>query len=340
MDSNIKKSPTQMDVARIANVSQAMVSYVLNGKESVMISPETRQRVLDAIEQLGYQPNRTARSLRTSKSFTIAVIIPDITNPFYPAFARGIQDIADQQDYDVITYNTDGIREKEHKFLQSVMQRQVDGIIAVLFHTNARELFPILDMNIPIVRLEAAFKDAGERPLDNLYLDNAEAAQGAVQYLIEAGHRQIGMLSSHEGPAHYRASGYRNALFANGFPLSDKLIRVDDFNERGGYNAMQALLDNNPALSAVFAANDLMAMGAYLAVKEAGLSIPGDIAIIGFDNIPTANLVTPALTTVDQFQEQVGRRAAEMLLERVTGDAPGHGRSEKQPYQLIIRESA
>ena len=133
MDTQIKKNPTQIDVARLANVSQAMVSYVLNGKASVMISPETRQRVLNAIEQLGYQPNRTARSLRTSKSFTIAVIIPDITNPFYPAFARGIQDVADQQDYDVMTYNTDGIREKEQKFLQSVMQRQVDGIIAVLW---------------------------------------------------------------------------------------------------------------------------------------------------------------------------------------------------------------
>jgi LacI family transcriptional regulator len=117
------------------------------------------------------------------------------------------------------------------------------------------------------------------------------------------------------------------------------LIKVDEFNEQGGYRAMQSLLAENAGLSAVFAANDLMAMGGYLAVKEAGLRIPDDIAIIGFDNIPTANLVSPALTTVDQFQERVGQRAAQMLLERMTGAAPAQGRSEKQPWRLVIRDS-
>jgi LacI family transcriptional regulator len=191
-----------------------------------------------------------------------------------------------------------------------------------------------------VVRLEATAKQAGERPLDNLYLDNAEAAQQAVQYLIDAGHRQIGMLASYEGPANYRTTGYRNALAANGLPVNDALIAVDDFNEQGGYRAMQTLLSANPTLSAVFAANDLMAMGGYLAVKEVGMRIPDDIAIIGFDNIPTAHLVTPALTTVDQFQQQVGHRAAEMLFERIAGAAPAQGRSERQAFRLIVRDSS
>ncbi len=340
MASNNRKSPTQVDVARLANVSQATVSYVLNGKSSAAISPETRQRILTAIETLGYQPNRTAQSLRTSKTFTIAVVIPDITNPFYPAFARGIQDIADEYAYDVITYNSDGIEEKERAFLQSVVQRQVDGIVAVLFHVNARALFPLLDMNIPIVRLEATYKEAGERPLDNLYLDNVEAAAQAVQYLVDAGRRDIGMLASYEGPAQYRVNGYRKAMRSNGLVIRDELIRVDDFNEEGGYRAMRALLQTTPGLNAVFAANDLMAMGGYLAIKQAGLDIPGDIAMIGFDNIPTANLVTPALTTVDHFQQQAGRRAAQMLFERMVDHSLDHGRSESHVYKLIVRDSA
>jgi LacI family transcriptional regulator len=289
------------------------------------------------MESLGYQPNRTARSLRTSKTFTIAVIIPDITNPFYPAFERGIQDVADQHEYDVITYNTDGLAEKEHKYIQSMLEGRVDGVVTVLFHTSAPALFQLLDHNIPVVRLEATRKDAGERPLDNVYLDNVTAAQTAVQHLIERGHHRIGMLAGHEGPTSYRMIGFYHALEASGIRLDERLIQTGDFNEQGGYQAMQALLYSRP--TAVFAANDLMAMGAYLAIKEAGLRIPDDIAVVGFDNIPTAKLVSPPLTTVDQYQQRVGQRAAEMLFERLNGATAPTGRSEELPHQLIVRES-
>jgi LacI family transcriptional regulator len=335
----MKKRPTQADVARLANVSQAMVSYVLNDNTSVSIPDETRQRILDTIEQLGYQPNRTARSLRASKTFTIAAIIPDITNPFYPAFVRGIQDVADQRDYDVITYNTDGLADKERKCIRSVLEGRVDGVIAVLFHTRARDLFSLLDHNSPIVRLEAIRKAAGERPLDNIYLDNVAAAQEAVTHLIDKGHSRVGMLVGHEGPTHYRVIGYRKALDSAGIQVQESLIQVGDFNEQGGYRAMQALLKRHPRPTAVFAANDLMAMGAYLAIQEADLRIPQDVAVIGFDNIPTAKLVNPPLTTIDQFQQEVGQRAAEMLFERLDGTAPPSGRSEERRYALIKRES-
>lgn len=335
----MKKRPTQADVARLANVSQAMVSYVLNGNTSISIPLETRQRVLDAIQALGYQPNRTARSLRTSKTYTIGVIIPDITNPFYPAFERGIQDVADQREYDVITYNTDGLAEKEQKYIQSMQEGRVDGIVSVLFHTSAPALFPLLDQNIPIVRLEATRKDAGERPLDNIYLDNVAAARTAVQYLIDRGHRRIGILAGHEGPIRYRFLGYCQALEHAGIAVAENLVQTSDFNEAGGYAAMRALLQLDSRPTAVFATNDLMAMGAYLAIKEAGLRIPQDVAVIGFDNIPTAKLVSPPLTTIDQFQRDVGRRAATMLFERLNGLAPPTGRSEEHPHQLIVRES-
>lgn len=336
----MKKRPTQADVARLANVSQAMVSYVLNGSTSISIPDETRQRIQDAMIQLGYQPNRTARRLRTSKTYTIAVIIPDITNPFYPAFERGIQDVADQLDYDVITYNTDGLAEKERKYIRSVLEGHVDGVVAVLFHTSAPGLFPLLDQNIPVVRLEATRKTAGERPLDNIFLDNVAAARTAVSYLIEAGHQRIGMLAGTEGPTHFRIAGYVNALESHGLTVDRELIQIGAFNEDGGYQAMCALLAEPMRPTAVFAANDLMAMGAYLAIKEAGLRIPDDIAVIGFDNIPTAKLVSPPLTTIDQDQREVGRRAAEMLFERLDGSAPAVGRGEERPHRLVIRESA
>lgn len=336
----MKKRPTQADVARAANVSQAMVSYVLNDNAAVSIPGETRARILRAIESLGYQPNRTARSLRTNKTFTIAVIIPDITNPFYPAFERGIQDVADHHQHDVITYNTDGLADKERHYIQSLLEGRVDGVVTVLFHTSAPALFQLLDHNIPVVRLEATHKNAGERPLDNVYLDNVAAAQTAVHHLIEKGHQRIGMLAGHEGPTSYRLIGYSLMLQQCGILGDPALIQTGDFNERGGYEAMNALLLLKPHPTAVFAANDLMAMGAYLAIKEAGLRIPHDVAVVGFDNIPTAKLVSPPLTTVDQFQHRAGQRAAEMLFERMNGRIPSSGRSEELPYQLIVRASA
>jgi LacI family transcriptional regulator len=334
----VKKRPTQADVARLANVSQAMVSYVLNGSGSISIPAETRHRILDAIETLGYRPNRTARSLRTSKTYTIGVIIPDIANPFYPAFERGIQDVADQHEHDVITYNTDGLAEKEEKYIRSMLDGRVDGVVTVLFHTNARDLFLLLDHHIPVVRLEATRKAAGERPLDNIYLDNAAAARTAVEYLVERGHRRIGLLAGRKGPVHYRYVGYHDALKAAGIANDESLTQMGDFNEQGGYESMRALLNESPP-TAIFATNDLMAMGAYLAIKEAGLRIPEDIAVIGFDNIPSAKLVSPPLTTIDQFQWEVGHRAAELLFERLNHLAPETGRSEERPHKLIIRES-
>lgn len=337
---NSKNRATQADVARWANVSQAMVSYVLNDTSTVSVPVETRQRILQAMDELGYVPNRTARSLRTNKTYTIATIIPDITNPFYPAFGRGIQDVAEEQNYDLIMYNTDGLAEKERKSLLSVQQGRVDGVIAVLFHLTAKDLIPLMETGLPVVRLEASKKAIGPYPLDNLYVDNIAAAQTVVSYLINQGHSQIGLIAGQGGPGQFRVQGYQKALAEHNLPLNDDLIRRGDFAEEGGYEGMQALLSLSPRPTAVFAANDLMAMGALIAIQEAGLQIPTDMAVVGFDDIPTAKLLNPPLTTVSQFQEQLGRRAAEMLFERLNGSAPETGRCEEMPYRLIKRKSA
>jgi LacI family transcriptional regulator len=335
-----KRRPTQADVARRAGVSQTTVSHVLNNNNAIAVPPETRQRILDAVAELGYVPDSMARSLRTRKTYTIAGIIPDITNPFYPAFERGIQDIAEQHGYDLIMYNTDGNAEKERKCLQSVQQGRVDGIVAVLFHVTAKDLLPLLERNIAVVRLEARPKPPGPLPLDNLYVDNSAAARTAVSYLIERGHTRIGMIAGERGPGQMRLHGYEQALADHQIPYDDRLVQTGGFTVKGGYQDAQTLLALDPRPSAIFAANDLMAMGALTALKEAGLRVPEDIAVIGIDNIPAAELVSPRLTTVALFQERLGQRAAEMVFERLEDALPDVGRCEEMPYELIVRESA
>lgn len=338
--SETNRRPTQADVARLAGVSQAMVSYVLNNTPSVTIPDDTRQRVLDAIESLGYVPYSAGRNLRTRKSFTIAGIIPDITNPFYPAFERGIQDVAREHGHDLITCNTDGIAAHEHAYLRLAQQGRVDGLVAVFFHLTSVQLRPLLEQGVAIVRLEPGRKRVGPLPLDNIYVDNMSAAREATTYLIERGHRHIAMLAGRSGPQQARVRGYRQAMTEAGLTESDMLVHGSGFTEDAGYRDMQHILASEPRPTAVFAANDLIAMGALIALRHAGLRVPEDIAIIGFDDIPAARLVNPPLTTVSQFPEHLGRRAAEMLFERLGGTVTGRGRSELMPHRIIVRESA
>lgn len=337
---NRSRRPTQGDVAQKAGVSQATVSHVLNNSTFISVPAETRQRVLDVIEQLGYVPDSSARRLRTGKTFTIASVIPDIGNPFYPQFERGIQDAAEAAGYDLMIYNTDGVAEKERKCLRALQHGRVDGVIAVLFHLNARDLRPLVERNVAVVRLETRPQEAGELPIDCLFVDNTAAAASAVSHLIALGHRRIGIIAGPTGPRGVRVRGYQNALAEAGLPIDESLIQTGDtFNETGGHDGMKRLLAVTPRPTAVFAANDLIAMGALMAIHEAGLRVPEDVAVVGFDDIPAAKLVTPPLTTVAQFQEQLGRRAAEMLLERLSGAVTGPARSIEMPHALIVRGS-
>ncbi len=338
-DNMLKKRPTQADVARRAEVSQAMVSYVINNN-AVSIPDETRQRIRRAMDELGYVPNVTARRLRSSKTYTIAGIIPDITNPFYPAFQRGIQQVADAHHYDLITYNSYAHAEKERHFCDSLLQGRADGLIAVLFHVNARDLAPLLERGIPVIRLEATYKVPGKLPLDNLYTDNFAASHTAVTYLIKAGHRRIGMLAGLDGPSRKRVEGYWQALTQHQITPDENWIETAEFDETGGYAGMQTLMQRAPELTAIFASNDLMAIGAMQAIREAGQRVPEDVAVVGFDDIPAARLISPSLTTICQHQEQIGKRAAHMLFERLDGNAPSTGRTEAMPFELVIRQSA
>jgi LacI family transcriptional regulator len=337
-----RKRPTQADVARLAAVSQPVVSYVLSGNSDAPVAPETRERVLKAIAALGYVPNHTARSLRQRRTLTIASIIPDITNPFYPAFARAIQDVAEPAGYDLIAYNSDGDLERERKYLQSALAGRVDGIIITPLRLPLEECVPLVEQGICVVAHTIQNLSDPAVPLDTLGIDNVAAARAAVTFLIERGHRRIGMVAGVAGTPRRedRVRGYTEALRAHDLLVDRMLVRGGDFNEAGGYSATLDLLALAPRPSAIFAANDMMAMGALLALREAGLRVPDDMALVGFDGLPLARLMDPPLTTIAQHPERLGAKAAELLLERLDGGGPPHGRRIDMPFDLIVRQSA
>jgi len=334
-----KRRPTQADVARVAGVSQTTVSYVLNGNTSISVPEETRQRIMAAAQTLNYVPDYAARSLRTRKTHTIAAIIPDIANPFYPTFARAVQDIARQHNYDLILYNTDELAEEEQKCLRSVERGRVDGLIIVPFHSAADDLCRLIEHNMAVVVVGTEDGPYGHS-LNTVGTDDIAVARLAVNHLIGKGHVEIAMIVGTDGPPHLtRVEGYQRALQAAGI-THEQIISSSAFNEIGGYDAMQQILQSTQHPTAVFAANDLMAIGAMRAIKEIGLRIPEDIAIVGIDNIPAANLVMPALTTVNPFPERKGQRAAEVLFQILEGTYPVTEQHEEIPYQLIVRDSA
>lgn len=330
------KRATQKDVARLAGVSQATVSMVLSGG-SPAIPAETWERITQAARELGYMPNRFAQALKTNRTMTIACIVPDIANPFYPALIRGIQSVTDGANYDVIAVNTDGMPEREHHFLEWSRQGRVDGVIGVFFTLRALDLKPLVEAGVPVVRIESSKKHGGALPIDDIFVDSHAAAYAVTRYLIARGHQRISMIAGRGGPQGVRIEGYKAALTeAGGEP---NVVLDNAFSEEGGMRATQAILASSYAPTAIFAANDLMAIGVMQALRERGLAVPNDMAVVGFDDISAARLVTPSLTTVAQFQYQMGVKAAQVLMERLRGSQLGAGTALEMPFSLIERGS-
>lgn len=334
------RRPTQADIARAVGVSQALVSQVLNRATTLAVPDDTKQRILEAAHRLGYVTNRAARSLRTRKSSTIAYVIPDITNPFYPEFVRGIEERADASGYDLVTYSTRNMAEKELRALDAVQQGLVDGVIGVFFHVSAKHLKPLVDRGIPIVRFESRPRCVRDFPLDCVYVNNLEAGKAVVDYLVLRGHRRIAMITGRSGPRRDRFLGYARGLAAHGLAWDPSLVRYGDFRAEGGYQAMRELLRSDPLPTATFVNNDLMAFGALGALRDAGVDVPGEMAVVGFDDIPMAALVDPSLTTIAQRPRAIGKRAAELLIARLEGDESPEGKCEEIPFDLVSRRSA
>jgi LacI family transcriptional regulator len=331
----VSSRPTQKDVAIRAGVSQATVSMVLGGATTQSVSAETVLRIRAVAEELGYVPNRFAQALKTRRTMTIACIVPDITNPFYPGLIRGVQKIAQDRDYDVIAVNTDGIPARERHFLDWARQGRVDGVIGVFFTVRVQDFVPLLDIGIPVVRIESAKKRGGDLAIDDIFVDSHAAAISVTEHLIAKGHRRIAMVAGTGGPQGVRVEGYREVLGRAGI---EPLVVIDNaFSEDGGFRAAEAILATGYEPTAIFAANDLMAIGVMQALRERNIAIPSEIAVFGFDDISAARLVTPPLSTVAQFQDRMGEKAAEILIERLSGSRSGKGTIEEMPFQLIER---
>jgi LacI family transcriptional regulator len=219
------------------------------------------------------------------------------------------------------------------------MQGRVDGIIGVFFNLRATDFEPLTRAGIGILRIETSSKRSGSLPIDNLFVDNVAAATAATRYLLERGHTRIAMITGAGGPQDNRARGYERTMLEAG--LAPDIVVHGGFDEQGGIDATRELLQRPNRPSAIQAANDLMAIGAMSVIREAGLRIPEDIAVMGFDDIFAARVLTPALSTVNQFQNVLGQVAARMILQRITElpeDAPG--RHREMPFEIVRRESA
>ncbi len=330
------KRATQKDVALLAGVSQATVSMALSGAGG-SIPAETLEKITAAAATLGYVPNRFAQALKTNRTMTIACVVPDITNPYYPALMRAVQQVCEARDYDVIAVNTDGLAAREARFLDWARLGRAGGVVGVFWTLRALDFRTLIDSGVPVVRVESKRKTTGPMPLDNIFVDSRAGSFAMVRHLIGRGHLRIAMIAGQGGPQQVRVEGYAEALAqAGGVP---DVVMDDRFNEEGGLRAARAILARPLRPTAIFAANDLMAIGVLQAAREAGLSVPGDLAVAGFDDIPAAGLVSPGLTTVAQFQSDIGIRAAEILMARMAGRAPEGGTAVEMPFRLIERQS-
>jgi len=328
---------TIKDVAKRAGVSVTTVSRVLNNKAHP-IHPETRERVLAAIEELGFYPNAMARSLQLNQTKTIGLILPDISNPYYPGIVRGIEDIAHERGYTVILCNTDRSPERTKQYIRVLREKRVDGVIFTgggAVEDASREHF-FEESAIATIVIGRHSTD-----LPAVQVDNIKAAQEAVEHLLRLGHQRIAMIT---GPkvsttAKDRIEGYRQALSTAGITLNPAWVIEGDFDFNSGYRAIERLpLSGSEKITAVFAHNDLMAIGAMKAIQERGLRIPEDVAVVGFDNTPFSSFVTPALTTVAVPVYDLGRTAMLVLTELLAGREVA--RVTTLPTHLEVRESS
>jgi LacI family transcriptional regulator len=331
-------SPTRVtitDVAHRARVSKTTVSHVLSGKRPVSL--RTRARVESAIRDLGYRPDGLARSLRTQQTHMVALVIPDIANPYYPPLARGLED-GMGNGYRTFICSTDGVPAREQVFLQEVADRRVDGIVLDSFAMNAGGIKTVVPPSTPVVRIGTTVID--DPGYDTVRSDDEHGAFDAVTHLVRQGHRRIGMIQGPPGAGRSRNDGYLRALKQAGAPRDPAIVTSTEWTRSGGAAAARRLLQRPHPPSAIFCANDLIALGAVDAAKDLGVQVPAQLALVGFDDIEAAALVSPPLTTVTNPAYETGLLAGRLLRERMTGQYRGVPRTVTLPCRLVHRATA
>lgn len=307
--------PNMANVAERAGVSVATVSRALSGSGK-RVSPMVLERVMRAAEDLGYHPNNLARNMRAGASRIFGLVISDVGNPFFTAVARGAEDVAQRHGYSLVLSNTDENPARESASLSVMAAERAAGVIVASTNEAEDALRKLVAVGVPIVAIDRRIERLST---DVVAVDNDSAAYDAVSHLIQLGHRRIGMVGGLEGlsTARERAEGYRRALREHRLPPSDELLRFGNFRESGGYEQAKALLDLPKPPTAIFTVNNLTTLGALRAVRERGVRLPADLSLVGFDDIPTGDLLEPALTVVQQPTYQLGARATELLIRRL-----------------------
>jgi len=326
---------TIVDVAERAGVSLGTVSRVIN--KDVHVAPDTRERVENIMSEMGYVANRQARSLKGSKTNVIGMLVPDLGTGYIGEIMHGIDAELALSQRDLMLFTTHRTAIKEANYVVNLVQGMVDGLLIVLPRNPADYTGTLARRNFPFVLID--HQGTGE-PCPAVGATNWQGAYNATEYLIKIGHRRIGFISGAMdlGAAIDRLEGYKGALHAHHLPDDPQLIYSGTFFQPDGYAGACALLEIENPPTAIFASNDVMAMGAMDAVRSRGLRVPEDISIVGFDDIPQAELVRPALTTVRQPLEQMGRVSTQMLLDRLNNPEKKVNRIEL-PTELIVRSS-
>jgi LacI family transcriptional regulator len=329
---------TLRDVARLAGVHPATASRALNEETRSLVNQETAQRVLRAAEEVGYRPNPIARGLKTNRSYTVGVLIPDLTNPLFPPILRGIEDRLEVAGYTSLIANTDNDPERELLDTQAMRARQVDGIIAATARRDHGLLDEVVAAGLDLVLVNRWLPDV---PISAATADDRKGQRLAVDHLIELGHRRIAHIA---GPLDYstgfdRHEGFLEAMRDAGLDPDPELVVVSEaFTESEGARLCGRLLERPREFTAIAAANDLLALGCLDAFAERGVECPGEVSVVGFNDMPFAARFQPPLTTIHIPHYEIGSAAAELMLERLQGP-DGEPRHVRLEPTLVVRKS-
>lgn len=304
------------DVAARAGVSVTTVSHVVNGTR--FVSEAARQRVEEAVSALGYVPSAVARSLKHNVTHTFGVVIPNNSNPYFAEIIRGVEERCFATGYNLILCNSNDDPARQASYFRTLTEKRIDGLIVVASGSDVAVRQSISELKVPLVLVD---REVSGVTCDLVEVDNVTGGHLATQHLLELGHPYVYCISGPAGlsPSTQRRAGWKRALAQAGLARREGDVERGDFTSRSGYHAMQALLKRRQRPSAVFVCNDLMAIGAMAAAREAGLAVPGQLSIVGYDDIELAAYSSPPLTTVAQPKLKIGEAAAGLLFERVDG---------------------
>jgi LacI family transcriptional regulator len=323
------------DVAKEAGVSIATVSRVLNDVD--VVNEDTKKKVQDAIKKLGYRPNIVARSLKTQRTRTVGILIPDISSQFYPEIVRGTEDVANIYDYNIILCNSDSDLEKEKEYLRVLKEKMVDGVLYMSSSLEPEIVELIKELDLKTVLVVTTDKD---KTFPSVSIDNREAAYDATMYLLNKGNKRpayIGVHKDEVNAAAVRYFGYEDALKEKGMGVDENYVYFGELKAHEGYAGVNKILEKG-SFDALFCASDEIAMGAINALREKGIKVPEEVEVVGFDNIYSSSIFYPKLTTVAQPMYDMGSVGMRMLIKTINKKEL----EEKNyilPYELVERDS-